>query len=52
MPTCRSPSSAKRAGTVAMVRSRGSTVSISSQAMGVDTVASGTPRTEYALAIV
>ena len=35
-----------------MVNSRGSTSSISSQLIGVETVASGTPRTEYALAMV
>ena len=52
MPACRSPSSANRAGTVAMVKSRGSASSISSQRTGVDTTASGTPRTEYAAAIV
>ncbi len=46
MPRCRSPSSANRAGTVAMVNWRGSTWSISSQLIGVETVASGTPRTE------
>ena len=40
MPWCRSPSSANRAGTVAMVNWRGSTSSISSQLMGVDTIAS------------
>ena len=33
-------------GTVAMVNWRGFTSSISSQVIGVDTVASGTPRTE------
>ena len=41
MPACRSPSSAKRAGTVAIVQSRGSTSSTSSQVIGVETVASG-----------
>ena len=37
---------------VAIVSSRGSTSSISSQRIGAETVPSGTPRTEYALAIV
>ena len=46
MPAWRSPSSAKRGGTVAIVKSSGSTSSISSQVIGVDTVASGSPRTE------
>ena len=40
IPACRSPSSANLAGTVAMVKSRGSTASISSQVIGVDTVGS------------
>jgi hypothetical protein len=35
-----------------MVQSCGMTLVTSSQVIGVDTVASGTPRTEYALAIV
>ena len=52
MPACRSPSAATRAGTVAIVHSSGSTASISSHAIGVDTVAVGVPRTEYAAAIV
>lgn len=52
MVACRSPSLAKRAGTVAMVKAVGSTSSISSQLIGVETVPSGLPRTEYALAIV
>ena len=38
--------------TVAIVQSRGSTSSTSAHSSGVDTVAAGTPRTEYALAIV
>ena len=46
MAACRSPISANRAGTVAMVKSPGATSSISSQRIGVETVASGTPRTE------
>ena len=46
MPACRSPSSANRRGTVAIVQSAGSTSSSSSQVIGVDTVAAGTPRTE------
>ena len=46
MPSCRSPSAANRAGTVAMVKSRGSTSATSAHVIGVDTVASGTPRTE------
>jgi hypothetical protein len=52
MPACRSPRSAKRPGTVAIVQSPGSTVSISSHVIGVETVAFGIPRTEYAAAIV
>jgi hypothetical protein len=52
MPAWRSPTSAKRRGTVAMVQSFGSTASTSPHAIGVDTVASGRPRTEYAAAIV
>ena len=52
MPACRSPSLAYRAGTVAIVKSRGSTSATSSQVIGVDTVPSGLPRTEYADAIV
>ena len=44
---------ANRAGTVAIVNSRGSrSSSSSSQVIGVDTVPYGFPRTEYALAIV
>ena len=46
MPACRSPNRANRAGTVAIVQSPGSTSSISSQRTGVETVASGNPRTE------
>ena len=46
------PSRAKRAGTVRIVKSAGSTASTSSQRIGVETRASGTPRTEYAAAIV
>ena len=52
MPAWRSPRAAKRAGTVAIVKSCGSTVSISSHVIGVDTVASALPRTEYAAAMV
>ena len=52
MPAWRSPISAKRRGTVAIVQSSGSTVSTSSHVIGVDTVPSGRPRTEYAAAIV
>ena len=52
MPAWRSPSSAKRAGTVAIVHSSGSTTSTSSQVIGVETVAVGNPRTEYAAAMV
>ena len=52
IPACRSPTSAYRAGTVAMVQSCGCTSSTSDQEMGVETVPLGTPRTEYALAIV
>ena len=39
-------------GTVRMVSSRGSTSATSRHSSGVDTVASGFPRSEYALAIV
>ena len=46
MPAWRSPRSAKRRGTVAIVQSSGSTASTSSHAIGVDTVPSGRPRTE------
>jgi hypothetical protein len=52
MPACRSPSAAKRRGTVASVQSFGSTASTSSHRMGVDTVAAALPRTEYAAATV
>ena len=46
MPACRSPSSAKRAGTVAIVQSPRLDVVDLVPRIGVDTVASGTPRTE------
>src|SRR5699024_9830688 len=49
---CRSPSRTKRSGTVAIVQSCGSTSATSAQVIGVDTVPSGFPRTEYAAAIV
>ena len=52
MPAWRSPRRAKRSGTVAIVKSSGSTSSISSQAIGVDTVPMSLPRTEYAAAMV
>ncbi len=52
MPACRSPSWANRCGTVAMVQSPGSTSSTSSHPIGVETVASALPRTEYAAAMV
>src|SRR5262249_5813244 len=52
MPLCRSPSSAKRAGIVAIVKSSISTSGSSSHRTGADTVASGRPRTEYAERIV
>ncbi len=51
-PSCRSPSSAKRGGIVAIVKSSISTSGSSSQRTGADTVASGRPRTEYAERIV
>ena len=51
IPACRSPNSAKRLGTVAIVRSFAAASSTSSHRIGVDTVASGKPRTEYAAAI-
>ena len=43
MPACRSPSSAKRAGIVAMEKSSVSTSGSSSQVTGAETVASGRP---------
>ena len=46
MPACRSPISANRWGIVKMVKSSGSQPSTSSQRIGADTRASGTPRTE------
>ena len=46
MPACRSPRRANRSGMVAIVKSPGSASSISSQPIGADTRASGTPRTE------
>src|ERR1017187_3267640 len=52
MPSCTSPSRAKRLGTLEIVQSAGTTSSISAHVIGVDTVACFTPRTEYALAIV
>ena len=52
MPAWRSPTSAKRAGIVASVKSAGSQASTSSHVSGADTRASGVGRTEYALAIV
>ena len=52
MPACRSPSSAKRGGSDAIVKSSVSTSGSSSHDTGADTVASGRPRTEYAERIV
>src|SRR6185437_15220340 len=52
IPSCRSPSCAKRGGIVAMVKSSISTSGSSSHRTGADTVASGRPRTEYADRIV
>src|SRR5438045_3930421 len=52
MPACTSPSSAKRAGIVASVKSSVSSESSSAQRNGAETVASGRARTEYAEAIV
>ena len=52
MSSCRSPSSANRAGIVKIVKSWGSQSSISSQRTGAETRPSGKPRTEYAAAIV
>ena len=46
MPAWRSPTAANRAGTVAIVQSPGSTSGTSCHVTGVDTVASGKPRTE------
>src|SRR5665647_3054486 len=48
MPAWRSPSFAKRAGTVASVNSAGSTSAISFQAIGVETVPAGTVSTPIA----
>src|SRR5260370_898937 len=48
MPACMSPRRAKRSGTVAMVQSRRPSASIASLVTGVDTVASGLPRTASA----
>ena len=47
-----SPRRSSSAGTVAMVQSRGSTSTSSSQVTGVDTVAVGVRRAEYPAAIV
>src|SRR6478672_11411918 len=52
MPAWTSPSSAKRPGIVASVKSSVSRASSSSQRNGAETVASGRARTEYADAIV
>ncbi len=52
MPALRSPRSATRAGTVARVKSAGSTSAISSQSSGIETRASRVGRTEYAEATV
>src|SRR5205823_7125360 len=51
-PAWTSPSSARRAGMVAMVKSSVSSESSSSQRNGAEPVASGRARTEYAEAIV
>jgi hypothetical protein len=52
IPACRSPSSAKRCGIDAIVKSSVSTFGSSSHLTGAETVASGRPRTEYAERIV
>ena len=52
MSACRSPIFSKRSGTVKIVKSWGSASSTSSQRTGVETRASGRPRTEYAAAMV
>ena len=52
IPAWTSPSSAKRVGIVAIVKSSVSTSGSSSHVTGADTVASGRARTEYADAIV
>ena len=52
IPACRSPSAAKRAGIVAIVKSSIATSGSSSHVTGADTGPVGLPLTEYAAAIV